>query len=745
MSQNYSPSVSTNGLVLSFDGTQGYGGGYNNVRKPTSVPDCVLWLDADDEGTIVHSSNAISRWLDKSGNNYVASQSTASYKPNYNSTGYLGKGIVEFDGTNDFLTANTSGWTFGANDGMVMFMVCRQRAFNNTGAGFFFGATSNTATQNYMGVGDSGGNSMDFRMYGNSASGAETQNYYQDTAGYHLHTGAWNKNSSGEAGSASVFAFLDGFRGGTSASNIYTSDFSTTSDALIGKSGGGTYSKIYIAEIIIYNRALTQKERQSVEFYLSHKWDLDQNVYYDSTYLTRWPREFTGNATNSSGSLGVSQRSPGINAKRGIFLGNASGRYVQYTTTDAISNLGNAGTADELTMEWAACFLAAKDDGTNYCIFQNEVYQSDGIIMRYGGNAYGRPYLRFNHASGSGTTSAGYLPSVNSVSAGSWHYFQLIYENGTMYWYMDNVLIQTQTGWQTPEIDANDTMQFLSQSSQSFCGEVAFFRLYNRALTDKERISNYLTQKRRVETIPQVAAPSDLKVFCDANQYRTFGASTWYDMTGYGNRVGLTVSGCSQLGQGSNMIWPKQYSFDGTDDNMTWARNPSADKTVMSYCFWIKFDSWVTGSDFNQIYCEESACWIANYYDKIGFDIHNGSAWIDSDGGRTDGLQITVPTADQTDTWLYVVLVYSGSGSSTAVTCTGYLDGAQNFSVNTTFGAGSDGAINSSGGNIEVGKRDASSGKYLPGDLANIMVYNRALSAVEVKQNYDYFRNRFGK
>ena len=744
MSQSYSPSLTTNGLVMCFDGTQGYGAGYNEVRKPTAIPDCVLWLDAADEETITHSSNAISSWLDKSGSGYVASQSNAANKPNYNSAGYLGKGIVEFDGTNDFLNVNTSGWTFGANNGMVMFMVCRQAAFNNTGAGFYFGGVSSGTTQNYMGVGDSGGNSMDFRMYGDSGTGAEVEMFYQDTAGYHINTGVWNKNSNGEAGAASVFNFWDGVRGGYSTSSVATSNFTTNSDAIIAKTAGGTYSKIYVAEIIVYNRALTKKERQSIEFYLSYKWDVDLVVDYDTTGR-RWPVDLAGNATNSTGNLGTSQKSPGINAKRGILLGNESGRYSQYTTTDAISNIGNAGTADELTMEWAACFLAAKDDGTNYCIFQNEVYQSDGLIMRYGGNAYGRPYLRFNHASGSSTATGGYLPSTDSVMAGAWHYFQLVYENGTVYWYKDNVLVSTQTGWETPEIDANDTMQLLSQSSQSFCGELAFFRLYNRALTDKERINNYLAQKRRIETIPQIAAPSDLKVFSDCNQYRGFGSAAWYDFTGYGNRAGLTVSGCTQLGQASNKIWPKCYSFDGTDDNITWARNPSADKTVMSYCFWIKFDSWVTGSDFNQIYCEESACWIANYYDKIGFDIHNGSAWIDSDGGRTDGLQITVPTADQTDTWLYVVLVYSGSGSSTAVTCTGYLDGAQNFSVNTTFGAGSDGAINSSGGNIEVGKRDASSGKYLPGDLANIMVYNRALSAAEVKQNYDYFRNRFGK
>ena len=33
----------------------------------------------------------------------------------------------------------------------------------------------------------------------------------------------------------------------------------------------------------------------------------------------------------------------------------------------------------------------------------------------------------------------------------------------------------------------------------------------------------------------------------------------------------------------------------------------------------------------------------------------------------------------------------------------------------------------------------------LDGDIAQAMIYDRALTAAEVKQNYDYFRNRFGK
>ncbi len=117
---------------------------------------------------------------------------------------------------------------------------------------------------------------------------------------------------------------------------------------------------------------------------------------------------------------------------------------------------------------------------------------------------------------------------------------------------------------------------------------------------------------------------------------------------------------------------------------------------------------------------------------------------MDSDGGRNDGMQITVPSSKQTNTWVYIVLVYDGSGSSTSANIRGYLDGEESFNVTTSFSSGGSGNINSSGGDIEIGKRDASSGKYLPADLANVMVYQTSLTAAQVKQNYNYFKNRYG-
>ena len=55
---------------------------------------------------------------------------------------------------------------------------------------------------------------------------------------------------------------------------------------------------------------------------------------------------------------------------------------------------------------------------------------------------------------------------------------------------------------------------------------------------------------------------------------------------------------------------------------------------------------------------------------------------------------------------------------------------SQTASLNTSF-------------NLRLSSRDAGGGFY-NGNIANAQIYNRALSAAEVKQNYNALRDRFG-
>jgi hypothetical protein len=56
-----------------------------------------LWLDAEDTSTITHSSNAVSKWQDKSGNGKHATQSTSGDQPTITSNGMSEKAGLDFD------------------------------------------------------------------------------------------------------------------------------------------------------------------------------------------------------------------------------------------------------------------------------------------------------------------------------------------------------------------------------------------------------------------------------------------------------------------------------------------------------------------------------------------------------------------------------------------------------------------------------------------------------------------------
>ena len=67
----------------------------NDISSPSEISDLKLWLDASDDTTISHSSNAVNQWSDKSGNGNHAFQSTSANQPTITSSG------IQFDGSND--------------------------------------------------------------------------------------------------------------------------------------------------------------------------------------------------------------------------------------------------------------------------------------------------------------------------------------------------------------------------------------------------------------------------------------------------------------------------------------------------------------------------------------------------------------------------------------------------------------------------------------------------------------------
>jgi len=659
MSQNYSPQTVTKDLVLCIDGTQGFKG-YNAIKKPTQIGQCVLWLDADDPSSITHSSNAVSSWADKSSSGYKASQSTSSYQPTYNATTVNGKGAIEFDGIDNSLEVSTPGITLGANGGVAFFMVCRQVEFDNNGGNFYFGNVSSGTKQNYMGVGTSGGNSMDWRLYGDNVSGNETESFYTDTTGYHIHVGIWEKDANGVGGAANIHQFFDGYRANYKTSSINTSNFTTTDTAYIGRQHGGSssYCKFNVCEIILFNKALTIKERQMVEFYLSRKWDIPLMVSYDTNFQ-RWPLDLTSNASNSTANTTHTWMSPSVNAARGIFLQNDSGRYVRYTQTDALSDLGAKGS---FTMEWAAAFIGHLDNGTNYCLFRNEDYQDNGFLMRYDGGSW-RTYMRTNQAS---TATGMTVDTADRSYPGEWAHWQLVaFADDDLKVYKDGVEVYAATNIKMP-VQAVEPLSFLADSSQGFVGEVAFLRFYQRALNATERQTNYLAMRERMNGIPKIVRPREVEVYLDSHQSRSFGASTWYDMgVNAGNNAGGTITnGVGQIGA-SSTAWPKCYDFDGIDDYInlsTFAGSFNFGSNPYSISVWLQYASGNAQPDriFEKVATGRiSLIWVGG--NKAMYQGYNGSSW---DAGVTSAVALT------NDVWTNVCVTKTGT------TATMYINGS---------------------------------------------------------------------
>lgn len=136
-------------------------------------------------------------------------------------------------------------------------------------------------------------------------------------------------------------------------------------------------------------------------------------------------------------------------------------------------------------------------------------------------------------------------------------------------------------------------------------------------------------------------------------------------------------------------------------------------------------------------------------------------AWFKSLGTPTGGyhiilgpqeLEISVPTVGELRTGIFTTTRYvsnHGSGLTdgkwhyigftfAGTTKTSYIDGAAVGTLTTS------GALTSTFPNRTIGRFGTSTQYYLNGEVSQVAVYNRALLATEIKQNYEALRGRYG-
>lgn len=261
------------------------------------------------------------------------------------------------------------------------------------------------------------------------------------------------------------------------------------------------------------------------------------------------------------------------------------------------------------------------------------------------------------------------------------------------------------------------------------------------------------TDRGRTHIATKGIVQSGLVLNLDAgvsSSYPGFG-TTWYDLSGSNNHVTLN-NGPTFSSTNSGII-----TFDGANDyGEVVTRNTNLEfqpNSSFTLCVWIKttntpgvgaiianmfnagpypgYDLWFNSN--NQIACHLIQTWSA---DAIK-------------------VRIEYPYTNFTSKWNYVCVSYNGSTPLTvestldsinfytdgALNTTGkLLDGTDGFNANPTT------ITYNTSQRFRIASRWTSNAitSGIQGSIPSVMVYNKALTAAEIKQNFNATRNRYG-
>lgn len=226
--------------------------------SPNLISQGALWLDAADLNSITKDgSNNVSQWTDKFGNSN-ATQGTGANQPVYTANILNNKPIIRFGG-NDFLNLASAIHTL-TNNNNTCFVVA------NT--------TTTNATQRLLSMSEAG--SSRYNLQFDSTVGQisfQSRNAFGSAVSIGSMTETnFNIIRGRRAGTTQAITF----NAGTEQTNASGADESGIDAATIGAFTDGTTNPLTgdIAEIIIYEKSLSESEIRSVEQYLSLKWGI---------------------------------------------------------------------------------------------------------------------------------------------------------------------------------------------------------------------------------------------------------------------------------------------------------------------------------------------------------------------------------------------------------------------------------------------------------------------------------------
>jgi hypothetical protein len=319
---------------------------------------------------------------------------------------------------------------------------------------------------------------------------------------------------------------------------------------------------------------------------------------------------------------------------------------------------------------------------------------------------------------------------ANTTTLFQWHHGCVRRADSTdnIFYVVDGVNSGTPNNGGTPA--AGTTALFIGNRSaldRGFTGIIDDLRIYKRFLSLEEIQAIYLTTRPNYVNVSHpILRQSEMVGYWSFNGPDMIGRVL--DRSGQGNSGYLLNFATSTAVRAGGKVG-QALLFDGVDDNIL--LNDTNDHANITLSAWVKPTTQKTGM---KIISKKMSGASSQY----GLATHDSSsdkftATFYSSGVSSDVCDSTGTDGSYTaGEWYHVAATYNGS------TCAIYVNGVDVTTVSSDTASGD---INNTSSALRIGAEGGSSpGSYFSGVIDEVQIFNRALSATEVKSLYNAAR-----
>ncbi len=367
----------------------------------------------------------------------------------------------------------------------------------------------------------------------------------------------------------------------------------------------------------------------------------------------------------------------------------------------------------------------------------------------------GSPYPTFDLRKKAGSTrtlqvsfstdgSGSEIPlDIGELNDYTWYNVQFTYDGTTFKVWLNNVLVVSHSVSSTLR---SSTIALLIGKNPSFAGRnaaiyVSQVFIYNRALTDSEIARNYSATKSRYTYKEDIIRDNLILNIDPASALSYPGSGTVLaDISGYNYHPTL-INGPTLAGSGLT----SSILLDGSNDyiqiSSAYTHTFTAGTTVD---VWVKFNS---SNSWGRLLDTSDGAGTNTAYLTIARWGGNNEVVLESRSSTTQGTQngVRTTTTAITNGTIQNFTFVIGPGSTDAVspeTPRIYMNA--NLQATTLYGTQNNFVPYVVNKYAWIGRSAFSADAYLGANIYAYKIYNRALSAAEVKQNFQSLRGRYG-